>query len=131
MQGIFRTWLLMMTLALVLSMAGCGAHGFSELKRRLHAETDRIEIRRGSRVVAVTDPVTVRLVVDGVASESAPLYKCAYDGSIQFFCRGVALLPEPMEFNLSPACLHVKFVYRDSLHSKRISPGLAGFLRGL
>ena len=78
---------------------------------------------------AITGQQATR-IVNFVSSESAPFYKCGYNGSLSFRRKGKVIL-EGAEFNIRKDCSHIVFIIDNELISKRIKPVGLRYLREL
>jgi hypothetical protein len=68
--------------------------------------------------VEILDKAEIKIISKYISNIPSPLYKCGYNGQIEFFSKNNNLLLEA-EFNTD--CNTIVFVYDDKLYHRRIS----------
>ena len=69
-------------------------------------------------VIEITDKDEIDKIIDYVSTINSPLYKCGYEGTIEYYCKNNNVIIA-MEFNTN--CNTIVFEYDDKIYNKRIS----------
>ncbi len=118
-------------------LSGCDGN----LKNYLHKNANRVVITfNNSSVSSITaepltktleikDMNTIAILIDGISDSSAPFYKCGYDGCIFYYNGSNELLPDGIQFNVSPECPHLTYSYGNRFFSRKISKEAIDYLQ--
>ena len=71
-------------------------------------------------IVTIQDKDIISKLMQAVTDETAPEYKCGYNGSIEYFKENKSILVG--EFNTMPNCSHIIFRLKKDMYSKILSP---------
>jgi hypothetical protein len=66
----------------------------------------------------ITDINEIKIVSKYISNIPSPMYKCGYNGKMEFYCKNNNLLFDT-EFNID--CNTIVFVYDDKIYNRRIS----------
>lgn len=125
----FRRVFIMIALCLVF-LSGCSSDFLDILKE----QTDRIVISlyndQNSRI-EISGKSAVTETVGFVSEKQAPAYKCGYHGSMTFYSENTPLLEEDAEFNISPECRHIVFLYNNTLFFRELTEDGVRYLQNL
>lgn len=73
----------------------------------------------------------VWLVTGTISDQSVPNMKCEFNGTVQFFSKGTALLVQPAAISLDPQCQQIAFSYAGKIYHKRFLIEGLDYLQGL
>jgi hypothetical protein len=124
MKNIFKVTLLF----LVIIFCSCDESIKSSLDKQLKG-TDMIKLyfydktgklTNKNNIITIQDKDIINKLMQGIADETAPEYKCGYTGTIEYFKENKSILTG--EFNSMPECSHIVFFLKKNMHSKKLSP---------
>jgi hypothetical protein len=75
-------------------------------------------IDRENYFIEIADINEIKNVLKYITNIPSPMYKCGYNGKMEFICKKNNILLET-EFNID--CNTIVFVYNDKLYTRRIS----------